>query len=469
MNNNYRYNLNTNDKEFINEYISKKLEQFRIDTDITNEELKELINIKDNRQIRIDYPIDKDINERIYLNELIRIFNILNNHKKTYNIEIKIKNRELLNKSNLLNYQNINLTIYNDYHTYTKEEYLSEEKQLDNLISSIKNANLSPYEKYLAVYNIVKQFKPYKENHEDKDKSRYLKYILNNEYIVCVGYSKLLTTLLNKLNIQSMEITADIDSSIYNDNLENIPTKLEGHQRNIVKIDDDKYNIHGIYIVDPTWDNNMNKDLYNNSTSTFDKRKEYKKLEKLTNEDLLLDFHNFNEFLEKINYYLKKSIYKKDKFFINDEHILVRIIKAYYEIYEDIMNLLYNLDYSKYQELYNKYNNQILDTENIYREIRYNQNNDISIKEIEDIFSNFLTDYATYIIPLSNQNINLETTLICASNIKKEIDKYNEEELKHWTNQTLDDNIEQQTKSFPYKYNHNDKRLNYLDDSSRTK
>ena len=39
MNNNYRYNLNTNDKEFINEYISKKLEQFRIDTDITNEEL----------------------------------------------------------------------------------------------------------------------------------------------------------------------------------------------------------------------------------------------------------------------------------------------------------------------------------------------------------------------------------------------------------------------------------------------
>ena len=469
MNNNYRYNLNTNDKEFINEYISKKLEQFRIDTDITNEELKELINIKDNRQIRIDYPIDKDINERIYLNELIRIFNILNNHKKTYNIEIKIKNRELLNKSNLLNYQNINLTIYNDYHTYTKEEYLSEEKQLDNLISSIKNANLSPYEKYLAVYNIVKQFKPYKENHEDKDKSRYLKYILNNEYIVCVGYSKLLTTLLNKLNIQSMEITADIDSSIYNDNLENIPTKLEGHQRNIVKIDDDKYNIHGIYIVDPTWDNNMNKDLYNNSTSTFDKRKEYKKLEKLTNEDLLLDFHNFNEFLEKINYYLKKSIYKKDKFFINDEHILVRIIRSYYEIYEDIMNLLYNLDYSIYQELYNKYNNQILDTENIYREIRYNQNNDISIKEIEDIFSNFLTDYATYIIPLSNQNINLETTLICASNIKKEIDKYNEEELKHWTNQTLDDNIEQQTKSFPYKYNHNDKRLNYLDDSSRTK
>ena len=69
------------------------------------------------------------------------------------------------------------------------------------------------------------------------------------------------------------------------------------------------------------------------------------------------------------------------------------------------MNLLYNLDYSKYQELYNKYNNQILDTKKIYQEIRYNQNNNISIKEIEDIFSNFLTEYATYIIPLSNLNI----------------------------------------------------------------
>ena len=154
-NDNYRFNLTPNEKESLNEYIENKLNQFRIDIDITNEELQKLITIKDNKQIRIDYPSPEDINERIYLSELKRIFDILNSHQKTYNIEINIKNRKLLNQSNLLNYQNINLTINNDYHTYTKEEYLSEEQQLDNLIKQIKESNLSPYEKYLAVYNIV--------------------------------------------------------------------------------------------------------------------------------------------------------------------------------------------------------------------------------------------------------------------------------------------------------------------------
>lgn len=306
--NNPRYNLTPDGYKNLTKLVTEKMNQFRIDIEITDQDLEKLILLENNRQIRIDYPIYQLDNEHIYINELKRIFDILNNHQRTYTIEIKIINRELLNQSGLLNYKNINLIINHDYYRYTKEEYLSEEQQLDNLIRPIKYSNLSPYEKYLAVYNIVKQFKPYKENYENKDESRYLKYILNNEYIVCVGYSKLLTTLLNKLNIPSMEVIADIDSSTYKDNLINTPTKLEGHQRNIIKIDDDKYNIHGIYIVDPTWDNNMIKDLYNNSTSTFDKRKEYKKLEKLTNEDLLLDYHNFNEFLEKINYYLKRSI-----------------------------------------------------------------------------------------------------------------------------------------------------------------
>ena len=69
MNNNYRYNLTFNDKEFINEYVSKRLEQFRIDIDITNEELQELTNVNDNRQIRIDYPKqEKKIYDELKIN-----------------------------------------------------------------------------------------------------------------------------------------------------------------------------------------------------------------------------------------------------------------------------------------------------------------------------------------------------------------------------------------------------------------
>lgn len=270
-----------------------------------------------------------------------------------------------------------------------------------------------------------------------------------------------------------MEIGVDIDISKYNNDLKNIPTELGGHQRNIVKIDYDKYNIHGIYVVDATWDNSITKDLYNNSTSTFDKRKEYRKLEKLTNEDLLLDFHNFDEYLEKINHYLKRSIYKRDPFIINNGSHQAKIIRSYLEIYEDIMKILYKLDYSKYQELYNKYNDYIKNTKKLFNKIRYDNKTDISIKEIEDIFSDFLTNYATYIIRLSNQTVNTETILLAASNINKQINNYSQEELDIWINQTIKDNIIQQNKSFPYTYDPNNPRPNYLEspneESSKTK
>ena len=234
----------------------QKIKTISISQTLTNEEIENFIYINDDTIITIktEYSASR-FNEQEYLNNLIRICNILKTHNKKYNIKIDINNRELLKQSGLLNIPNINFTINNDLYEYKQEEYLKEEEQLDKLIEPIKNSNLSPYEKYLAVYNIVKQFKPYKENNENKEESRYLRYILNNEYIVCVGFSKLLTTLLDKAGIPAMNISVGVDTS-YDDGftMEDKPTNIEGHQRNIIKIDDDKYNIHGIFALDITWD-----------------------------------------------------------------------------------------------------------------------------------------------------------------------------------------------------------------------
>lgn len=269
----HRKQISTN--KLIGDYTLSKLKnlsELRINEDISKEEIENFIYLDKECQITINLQNKND--EKKYINSLIRIFNILKKHNRRYNIIIKINNRELLKQSGILNIDNINLLIENDLHKYPKKEYLKEEEQLEKLIEPIKKANLSPFEKYLAVYNIVKQFKPYKENNDDKDQSRYLRYILNNDYMVCVGYAKLLQTLLNKVEIPCVYYSVEVDTSYdFGFTKEEIATHLESHARNIIKINDPKYNINGIYIADATWDNYMENDFYYNASMTFDRKK----------------------------------------------------------------------------------------------------------------------------------------------------------------------------------------------------
>jgi len=418
---------------------------------------------------------------------LKQIFDKISKSDEKYNIEIEVENREIIKKSGLLNYENINLSIYTDGNDYTLTEYLKEEIQLESLIKPIKESNLSPYEKYIAVYNIVKQFKPYQENKKIPEQSRYLRYILNNEYMVCYGYANLLKTLLDKVGISSIQIgTMFEDLSADTSKEKTSSTELIGHERNIIKIDDEKYNIHGIYVVDATWDNDEEKDYYNNASMTFDRKKESKALEILTNEDLLLDFHTIEEFTEKINFYLKRNISKSSE----SEH-LKKIVRAYHQLYLEIMHYLMLLDYEKYSYYLNKYNNQVIEkisvifpppkkSEQIQSSLdeidrllsilgKYDnitQNNDKidknQFREIENLFADFLTEYATYIIPLSNQKISDETLLEAATNVKKEINKYNKEQLDAWKKEVLKEKEETEEKAFPYIYDPNETRLNYL-------
>lgn len=417
----------------------KELKYISIKENISENEIENFIYLNPECIITI-YAINNE-DELSYLSNLKKIFNILKNHNKKYNILITIENREQLKQTNILNIDNINLTIENDNYGYTKEKYLKEEEQLDKLIEPIKKANLSPYEKYLAVYNIVKQFKPYKENHQNLDSSRYLRYILNNEYMVCVGYSNLLKVLLDKVGIPCIKQSVSVDISYDNGfTAEEIETNTSGHARNIIKIDDPKYNIHGIYIADATWDNDMELDLYYNASMTFDRKKEARRLEVLTSEDLLLDFHNFEEFQQKLDYYLKKEYKHQRETY--EENSINSLKQAYNKAYNEILTLLSTLDYPKYLELYNKYDQQIKDNEK-------------NFKQLENIYSEFLTDYASYIIPLSNQKIEKETLLQAAINTKTSLNSYQKEELEKLKNNIKSTYDEYEDKVFPYEYDHN--------------
>lgn len=427
---------------------------------MTDQDIANFVYINDNAVVSISSTNKND--EIKYVANLLRIFKQLQSHNRQYNISIMINNRELLMKSGILHFSNINLIIDNDSYDYKKEEFLKEDEKLEQLAGRVRDANLSPYEKYLAVYNIVKQFKPYKENKEEKDKARNLRYILddNNEYIVCVGYAKLLTTLLNKVGIPSYNISVGVDTS-YDAGFtkEDIPTDIVGHQRNIIKIDDDKYNIHGVFVADATWDNDIEYDLYNNSAMTFDRKKEAFRLETLNDVDLLLDFHDFNEFSRKVNFYLKRRIKKSFRSKYND-----KIVYEFKDMYEKILKILSCLDYQKYSELYGKYNELVDKVIDNYNTSKYSgRGENISLKQIETVFNEFLTEYANYIIPLSNQAINKDTLLEALTNVKRQLGSYSEDELKDMSKKIVELNAKVDSKSFPYVYDANNPIPNYLE------
>ena len=437
--------FNQNEK-IIGNYSKKDLKEvasISLKLPISDKALSNFIHIKNGTALVLSRNPDTILDEEKYLKDVITIINTLKRINKEYTVIIKIDNRELLKESNLIKAlpRNVNLEIINDDNTYSLTEYLKEERILENMIVRVRGANLSPLEKYLAIYDIVKKYKPYKDNKKNPNESRKLKYILsdNNPYIVCAGFTKLLTELLSRVNISSKYLSVSIDTSYEGGmTVEEKNISFERHARNLIRIDDDKYNIHGYYLADTTWDNNPQYDLFNNCLLTFDRKKEAKRLEKLDDIDLLMDFHNQEEFQTKIRYFLKKGISHPGIDDKTEEDLKKR---TYKDLYLKVIDILSCLDREKYIEFYNKYD-YILNV-NL---------SETTSSKLEIPMSNFLADYAKYIIPLSNNKIELNTIFRAMTVVKKEVEWMNEAEIKEWLKIAIQNNIENEEKEFPYIY-----------------
>ena len=157
-------------------------------------------------------------------------------------IEAKILN-------NINNKEMVYFSLDDNQPRFSVDDLIKIENTLELFVRDIKNSTLSPYERYVAVYNLVRTFKNYKESTSFAQSSHpYL--IILNEYIVCSGYSELLTNLLKRVNVNSMTM------SVFN------KKKNRSHQRNYVNIVDSKYGIDGYYMCDVTYDHNNKMSSY---------------------------------------------------------------------------------------------------------------------------------------------------------------------------------------------------------------
>ena len=247
---------------------------------------------------------------------------------------------------------------------------------------------MSPLEKYLSVYNIVKKYKPYQESKNNLRQARKINYILNNEYMVCVGYSSLLIELLQRIGIEASEYHTKIYEFIDND-----LKPRGGHSRTIINLKDEKYNINGYFISDPTWDNHKNiGDTYHYALRPFDSMQNSTTAFELKNLDFILDIHNFEEFVQKINILL-------DKLTKNEENYELAILNAYHNIFNIIINFFKETDLFMYN--------------NLIHYIKINPNN-----RTKRFYELFLTEVGHYIVSKSNQDISI-TTIATAASVAK--------------------------------------------------
>lgn len=258
----YHLNCNVNfnnDPELLYQYIPG--------LDIINYPEVAGCSVMDFGKERVELYIVKELDEKEL--EHLRILFTLYPQEKIY---INFKEKTQLEE--IIDVTSSNKVIIRRFFSYTKEEYIHlnekydnvyfsvantyetsinnlifREEIMENIINEVNNYNLSPLEKYMYLYNIVKMYKEYKETKYNihPELSRYSEYTLFNDYMVCVGYATLLEELVERLNDKNV-LCSTYGCRILDDGENN------GHCRCLVRIKDEKYGIDGIYISDPTWD-----------------------------------------------------------------------------------------------------------------------------------------------------------------------------------------------------------------------
>lgn len=356
---------------------------------------KKLIGIYDSikeKHIKNLKYLPNDVEINFHHNDYENIIKCLLSLDKNYkNINIDVYDKEKFNKiiksvnTNKLDLKKI--YICQGIFKTTLEDYIYYE---NTLYSMIKPAiNLSPLEKYVYVYNIVKQYKKYKESPSNRFNSRELYKILFNNYIVCAGFSALLHDLLNKLNINSKCIHIMVDS-------EKIGKEYSvNHQRVYVNLEDKKYKINGYYLSDPTWDNYLEYDLYTYMLFTNSKNEKSKKFQ-YDDKSIIFNVKDINEFYEKFEEL-------KTRFNLNDKEIIEYILSVLKEldptIYEEINKINKKFSSIKIKEMLaghivKKVNNEI-NEKKIWKAIRAIYTKSYGFKNVCDM-NNYLKEVKEY-------------------------------------------------------------------------
>jgi len=244
-------------KNELKEYLSKKEEIIKaidehIDIMSTELDLNEINSLKELKQ-NVDNLFDY-IEYIVFYHDDFDVIKFIEENTIIKNKKIVIPGRIEIDEYDRVKYLMIKYKKYKD-NIYVKMDnnmgYVSLNDCLNTInkireqADKILSLNLSPMETIMYTYDQVRNRVYKNESIGDSAlKSRDLTSVLNNEEIVCVGFSNIFQALLHYMNINCFN--AGLSSRIEGEN---------GHERNVIYIQDEKYGIDGIYYFDATWDN----------------------------------------------------------------------------------------------------------------------------------------------------------------------------------------------------------------------
>lgn len=192
-------------------------------------------------------------------------------------------------------FQNIYYIIEGNSMPIKYADYYNTYKEINEITDKIKSLNLSPLENLMYLYDLFRNRKYKKEEKiEDYNKSRDLTSVLSGDYIVCVGFTELFDQVAKQLGYLTYEYRIK-------------GINRNSHIRNLVYVEDPKYDVDGLYFFDLTWD-----------------------CKKDENNDFLYSYKFFLKTKEEMEKYDTKKFIKNPILDINDE--IIEELKKYDKI-----------------------------------------------------------------------------------------------------------------------------------------
>lgn len=190
----------------------------------------------------------KEICQFIKNNPLLKNKTIIIDKGDNYSYEEALELKNNLNSTN-----KYLIKLYDNDLLITIDEYIQTTLILKQYLDEILQYDLSPIEQIMYAYDISRDGL-YQEEDKDDDfyLSRDLTWVLAENKCVCGGFCRVFNALVKMLGYH-----ADSD---YGYMFDNVSKAYEIHAISIVNVNDDKYNIHGIYTFDPTFDCRKSED-----------------------------------------------------------------------------------------------------------------------------------------------------------------------------------------------------------------
>ena len=264
------------------------------------------------------------------------------------------------------------------------EDVIESHNYINMVINRIKSRDFSPLETICYLHIFTTQNFKYQEVRETLI-PRSIVGIINYEAIVCVGYSRFVKAIIDKLSINGLRcdnFTTVLKESDKQGNelLSEYLSINTGHMQNLIYIDDDKYNVHGRYIEDATWDSLNDKYPKGKGFANF-----MFPVIDLTHVEGV-KFEQYNDSIDEMLAVINMDVYTPQRLRVIEENIDYSIAIPYETIHECLKNVYRKILKIDDEEQLEKTVNYALDISKNVSILIFNENaiNSIRVKAKEE-------------------------------------------------------------------------------------